>query len=107
VYCGRCGEDLDRGYAKTISSKEFLPSLVPEDAYVAGASIPSLNSGRLYSTKGQYIIGLIISIPIYILLGLFFFLDAGWLGGLIWCLFGFAILYFAWKVGRERAGYGG
>lgn len=106
AYCGKCGEDLDRGYAKITHSGEYLPSLVPDDAYVAGTSIPSLYSGRLYSTKQQFTMGLIISIPFYILLALLFFLEGGWLLSLIWCVFGAALLYFGWRVGRKRAGHG-
>lgn len=106
AYCGKCGADLDREYAKSVTSEEYLPSLVPPDAYIVGRT-PQGSSGALYSTRSQFTTSLIIAVPFVILLSLFFIIYESLLGGIAWLASIVVVFYISWQLGRGRAGWGG
>lgn len=106
AYCGNCGADLDREYAKSVTSEEYLPSLVPSDAYIVGHSPPGA-SGVLHATRSQFITNLIITIPFAILLFFCFVVYESLLGATVWLASALVLYYASWRLGRERAGWGG
>jgi hypothetical protein len=58
-------------------------------------------------TKSQYLIRLIIGIPVTILVCSVFFVEGHPVVGTILLLMMVCIAYFAWRIGREGAGWGG
>lgn len=101
-YCGYCGSVLAGQSAKSVTSGDPLPSLMRPDTYTVGWY--PLSSGLLYSTKGQFIIGLILLIPIIVMFFLLFTIGEGLLCGVAWCILAAAITYISWRVRRDLAG---